>query len=542
MSRECSTAFPTLDEQEMACVATLGRGRTFRDGEVLIEAGTQDYPFYAVRSGEVAIVEDSTGETRDVTVHAAGEFTGDVDMLTGRPALISAIARGDCEVYEVEAPRIRQLLNEIPALSQKLLDAFQMRRELLESSGFLGVRVIGSSDSKETLALREFCYKNKVPHTFEDVDEERGRTALEALGCTREDTPVIACKRVKRNATLAEFAECLGISRVIPDVQFDIAIVGAGPAGLAAAVYAGSEGLKTLLVDRMGPGGQTGQSSSIENYLGFPAGISGAELANRGYLQALKFGIEFRAPVTVERIERRETGEHAISLCSGQQVRARAILIATGASYRRLPADGCEQFEGAGVYYSATSVEARVCSGSNAVVVGGGNSAGQAAMFLSQQARSVKLVIRGDDLGKSMSQYLCHRIEHARNIEVLRNTVVEAVHGNHRLSRIDVRDAATGDRRTIDCAGLFSFIGAKPHTEWLDDGFARDDHGFLQTGASVASDPRWPAQRKPCELETSRPGIFAAGDVRSGTTKRCAFAAGDGALGVTCVHWYLGQS
>jgi thioredoxin reductase (NADPH) len=535
-------AFPTLTDEELACVAGIATARSFRDGDVLIEAGVRDYPFYAVRSGEIVIVEDSTGKPVEVTVHRARGFTGDVDMLTGRPALISAIARGDCEVYEIPASRIRQLLNEVPELSNKLLQAFQTRRELLEASGFVGIRVIGTDDSKDTLALREFCYKNKVPYTFQDIEEPSGQEALVALGCGPDETPIIACsKHVVRHPSLEQFAECLGISREIPDEVFDVTIIGAGPAGLAAAVYGGSEGLKTLLLDRMGPGGQTGQSSRIENYMGFPAGLSGAELANRGYLQALKFGVEFRAPISVRRIEHRESGAHALELCSGQTVRSRAVLIATGASYRQLPVEDCARFEGAGVYYAATSVEARVCRGSTAIVVGGGNSAGQAAMYLAQQAANVKIVLRGNDLGKKMSHYLCQRIEHTRNIEVLLDSVVESLHGGRRLSSVEVRNTRTGDKRRFDCAGVFSFVGAKPHTEWLDDGFARDEHGFLRTGTTVAADPRWRENRQPCELETTCPGVFAAGDVRSGTTKRCAFAAGDGALGVTCVHWYLAQ-
>jgi thioredoxin reductase (NADPH) len=357
-----------------------------------------------------------------------------------------------------------------------------------------------------------------------------------------EQTPVIACSQhVVPRPSLTEFAECLGISREIPDELFDLTIVGAGPAGLAAAVYGGSEGLKTLLVDRVGPGGQTGQSSRIENYLGFPAGLPGAELGNRGYLQALKFGVEFRAPISVLGIERRASGQHAVALCSGQTVRSRAVLIATGASYRSLPVEGSSRFEGAGIYYAATSVEARACRGRTAIVVGGGNSAGQAAMFLAQVAANVKIVLRGADLTTRMSHYLCNRIEQTGNIEVLRESVVESLHGESRLSQVVVLGTRSGERRRLDCAGLFSFIGAKPHTEWLDDGFAKDDHGFLHTGASLAADPRWSAERQPCELETSQPGIFAAGDVRSGTTKRCAAAAGDGALGVTCVHWYLEQ-
>jgi thioredoxin reductase (NADPH) len=275
--------------------------------------------------------------------------------------------------------------------------------------------------------------------------------------------------------------------------------------------------------------------------MGFPAGLPGVELTNRGYLQALKFGVEFRAPISVESIVRQDGGEYALGLCSGQTLRSRTVLIATGASYRRLTADDAERLEGAGVFYVATNVEARVCRAATAVVIGGGNSAGQAAMYLAQQAAEVKLVLRGSDLGSKMSRYLVRRIERAGNIEVLLDTEVTALLGQRRLAEVEVRNTRTGERRRFPCAGLFSFIGARPHTEWLDDGFARDEHGFLRTGAAAAADPRWHEDRPPCELETTRPGVFAAGDVRSGTTKRCAFAVGDGALGVTCVHWYLSQ-
>jgi len=525
--RTCQTAFPTLSEDELACMAELGTPRSFRDGEVLIDIGDLDFPLHAVRSGEIVIQESSTGEPREVVVHGPGQFSGDVSMLTGRPALVSAVARGATEVYEVPAARIRQLLNECPDLSDKLLEAFQLRRELLEASGFVGIRIIGDGDSKDTLELREFLYKNKVPHKFEDIDEEAGREALRALDLTPEQAPVIACsKGFIARPTLPEFAEALGISREIPDQRYDVTIIGAGPAGLGAAVYAGSEGLKTLLLDRMGPGGQTGQSSKIENYLGFPSGLPGAELGNRGFLQAVKFGVEFRAPFSVHGIER-GNGEYALDLCNGQAVRSRTVLIATGASYRRLPVEDCERFEGAGVYYAATSVEARFCRDKVAIVVGGGNSAGQAAMFLSRQAKKVLVVLRGDDLGARMSSYLVRRIEHATNIEVLLNTVVESLHGDKRLREVVLHDKRNGERRRLDCNAIFSFVGAHPHTEWLDDAFSKDEHGFLRTGPMIANDPLWKPDRTPCELETTRPGVFAAGDVRSGTTKRCAFAVGE---------------
>ena len=533
-------AFPTLTEQEMSCVAGIATLRRFPDGAVLVAAGERDFPMFVVRSGEVVIFADASGGPVEVVSHGPGRFTGDVDILSRRPALVTLVARGATEVYEVDSARIRQLLNDVPDLSTKLLEAFQARREMLERAKVIGIRVFGIGDDRETLQLREFCYKNKVPHMFEDVEEEHGRAELDKLGFTPADTPVIACSRhVVSKPSLTRFAEALGISREIPDELYDVVIVGAGPAGLAAAVYGGSEGLKTLLVDRVGPGGQTGQSSRIENYLGFPAGLSGAELGNRGYLQALKFGVEFCAPITVRGISRKESGEHALDLCSGQTVRTRTILIATGASYRRLPVEDCARFEGAGLYYAATSVEARVCRGATAIVVGGGNSAGQAAMFLSRHAAHVKLVLRGDDLGKSMSQYLWRRVELTPNIEVMRHTLVVGMHGARHLSEVVLEDRATGERRSISCPAVFSFVGAQPHTEWLDDSILRDEHGFVHTGTAVAADPRWDTGRNPCELETLRPGVFAAGDVRSGTTKRCAFAAGDGALGVTCIHWYL---
>jgi len=539
-ARVVNLAFPTLTDEELACVAAVGAPRRFGDGDVLIALGARDYPFYAVRSGELVILEHSTGKPKEVVTYGPGNFTGDVDLITRRPSLISAVARGECEVIEVEGARVRQLLNDAPHLSGKLIEAFQLRREMLERAGFIGIRVIGDGDSRETLELREFLYKNKVPHRFEDIDEEAGRAALQGLGFTAEQAPVIACsKQVVSRPSLTRFAECLGISREIPDELYDVVIVGAGPAGLAAAVYAGSEGLKTLLLDRMGPGGQTGQSSMLENYMGFPAGISGVDLANRGYLQSLKFGVEFRAPVSVQGIVRRDSGEHALDLCSGQTVRSRTVLVATGASYRRMPLPDIARFEGAGIYYAATSVEARVCRGSTAIVVGGGNSAGQAAMFLARQAARVLLVLRGDDLGKKMSRYLCQRIERTPNIQVRLHTVVSGMDGDRHLSEVELHDTVSGEKRRMACGAVFSFVGAAPHTEWLDEGFALDEHGFVRTGAAVVADGRWDARRPPCELETSHPGIFAAGDVRSGTTKRCTFAAGDGALGVTCIHWYL---
>lgn len=534
-------AFPKLDESQIECVASLGRLRRFRDGEALFETGDRNYPFFVVKSGEVAIKECSSGEVREVVTHREREFTGDVDLLTGRPAIVSAFAKGECEAYELSAQNLRRLLGEVPSLSDMLLEAFQTRRELLTRSGFVGVRLVGESNSKEIEDLREFFRKNFVPHTFYDADEKDGAELLQSLGHDRAETPVIACnKRVVSKPSLGKIAECLGISRTIRNETYDVAIIGAGPSGLAAAVYAGSEGLRTLVLDRVGPGGQAGQSSKIENYLGFPSGLSGEELANRGYLQALKFGVEFTSPVGVRSIAT-AGDELRLSLCTEGVVRARSVIVSTGVSYRRLPIENCVRFEGAGVHYSATSVQARGCSRSTAIVVGGGNSAGQAAMFLSEFADRVLVVIRGDDLRKSMSEYLARRIDLTANVEVLSHCEIEALEGEDRLQETTIRDHRTGEVRRERCASVFVFIGAKPHTEWLPASVARDERGYVLTGPMLRRSREWKLDRDPCELETSLPGVFAAGDCRSGTTKRCAFAVGDGALAVTCVHQRLAE-
>ena len=534
------TAFPKLTPAQLDLVGQLGELRSFADGEDLITVGQKEYPFCVIRSGEVKIIETSTGEPREVVTHPAGAFVGDIDLLTGRPAVISAVAHGPTEAYVMSAVELRRLLNEIPEISEILLDAFQMRRRLLESSGFLGTKVIGDPRSKETLMLREFFYRNHVPHTFYDVREPEGAEQLAAAACTTEDLPVLSCSvGVVKNPPLADVAECLGISREIDDTLYDLIVVGAGPAGLASAVYASSEGLRTLVIDRIGPGGQAGSSSKIENFIGFPSGLSGAELANLGYLQALKFGTQFTAPVSVKKLDCSVDGEHRLHLCTGQVARARCVLAATGVSYRQLNLEGARRFEGAGIYYAATSVEARVCKASTAVVVGGGNSAGQAAMYLAQHAERVLLLIRGDDLRKSMSDYLSQRVLSHEKIEVCKRTEVVEVLGDHGIGAVRVRNNETQKEEQWDCAALFIFIGARPYTDWLPESVRRDERGFLITGATAQADELWPLDRAPCELETTCPGIMAAGDVRSGTTKRCGFAVGDGSLAVSCVHRYL---
>ncbi len=432
-------AFPKLDDAQIATLDKFAILKSFHVGEKLFAEGERDFKFFIVKSGEVEIVDHSSGRDEIVTVHEPREFTGDVDMLTGRPVLVSVIARTPCEAYEISAGDLRRILNEIPQLSDVLLRAFLMRRQLLEESGFTGVRVVGSRYSSDTHRIREFLAKNKVPFTWIDLENDaRVDTLLAQFKISADETPVVVCSedRILRNPSNAQVADCIGIRKPLEHALYDLAIVGAGPAGLAAAVYGGSEGLKTLVLDKMGPGGQAGTSSRIENYMGFPTGLSGTDLANRAVLQAQKFGATIATPVEVIRLCS-ESGYRILYLESGEEVFAKCILIATGASYRKLAVDGCERFEGSGVYYAATAMKAEVCRGAQVVIVGDGNSAGQAAVYLSERARNVVLLIRGEDLGKHMSHYLMRRIEQTANIDVRRHTEISQLHGEKSLATVE---------------------------------------------------------------------------------------------------------
>ncbi len=538
-------AFPLLVPDQLEAMSRIAEVRRFAAGEILIPHGMKDYPFFAITSGEVRIVEQDVDGERLIATHAANNFIGDIDMLTGRSSLFVAIANTPVEVLQMCAGKLRRLLQECPDVSEMLLKAFQWRRKLLADRPFIGVRVIGTTNTSETTKLREFFYKNHVPYTFFEATEPSGMAQLEKLGAENLPLPVVRCNdHTIGNPSLLKIAECIGISRDVNQNVFDLVIVGGGPAGLAAAVYASSEGIKTLVVDSVGPGGQAASSSKIENFIGFPSGLSGGELASRGYLQALKFGTQFISPVAVEAVES-GAGEHRLKLSNGQTARARCVLVATGVSYRQLDLPGCVQFEGAGVYYSATSVEARVCAGHTAVVVGGGNSAGQAAMFLASSARDVKMVIRGPDLSKGMSTYLSQRVSSHPKIEILPNSEVVDIRGSGCVQSVSIRDAQQGSTKEIECPAVFIFIGAKPHTAWLPPAILLDEKGFVLTGSSFYADrdlrSQWSLERTPCDLETTVPGILAAGDVRSGTTKRCGFAVGDGSLAISCVHRILAQ-
>jgi thioredoxin reductase (NADPH) len=537
-------AFPTLTAEQIVELSRCSGAslEKHKDGTTLIEVGERDFKFYVVKSGAVEIIDVSGDAPKLVVVHEPGQFTGDVSHLTGNPAVIRAVARGTTEVYAVSSSALLDMLNQCPSLADVVLQAFIARRQLLrESGGFVGLRVIGSRYSQDTFRIRDFLAKNRVLFTWLDLEDDPAvARTLEQFGVAQDETPIVACAHMLllRNPTNLELAQAIGIRKPLDAKLYDLVIVGAGPAGLAAAVYGASEGLSTLLLDRTAAGGQAGTSMRIENYLGFPTGITGSELADRAALQANRFGANLSVPSSVASVSF-DGRVSILTLESGESITAKCLLIATGAQYRKLGVEGCDELEGRGVYYAATPNEARMCQGSAVAVVGGGNSAGQAAVFLSGQARKVYHLIRGDDLNKDMSSYLVRRVEQTQNIELLRNTEVKRMNGNGHITSIELANRRTGESSRLELAALFSFIGAVPRTDWLPPEIAVDSRGFVLTGPAVKELSKGPTTRDPFLLETSRPGVFAAGDVRSGSVKRVASAVGEGSMVIQFVHEYL---
>jgi thioredoxin reductase (NADPH) len=536
-------ATPLLDAADMALVAQLGVRRQVREGEYLYRAGDVANDFFVMVSAEVDIVVDVDDVERVIVHHGPGRFLGELNMLSGLRVFVSARVVVPGEVVEVPRDRLRQLMATNPQLGNTILAAFVARRVLLMTGAAPAIRVIGSQFSPESLHIREFLTRTRVPHEWLDADRDPNVEALLGhFGIAATELPiVIATGTVLRRATPGEVAGYLGLTvDSLPKRCFDLLVVGGGPAGLAAAVYGASEGLSTLGLEMTAPGGQAGMSSRIENYLGFPMGISGADLTTRAIIQAEKFGASLTAPCTVVSLGTR-AGHLVAQLSDGSEVAGRAVIAATGASYRRLDATGLSDFEGNGVYYAATDIEARMCGASPVVVVGGGNSAGQAAIFLSQGGCPVTLVIRGGDLGKDMSRYLAERIEADSHITLRTHTTVVAVDGDETLRAVHLN----GSDGTIvfPCAGLFSFIGADPSSGWLNGCAALDDGGFVLTDLSLSSEQlgqTWETlARSPLPFETSHPGLFAVGDLRSGSTKRVAAAVGEGSASVRSVHQYL---
>ena len=541
-------AFPRLDASDLVSLAPLATLCSFEDGQTVFRAGQADLDLFVVESGAIEILNPAD-ENRHVVTHGPGQFAGDIDLLTRRPVIVTGIARGATRLMRVPGARLREMLNKIPLVSEKLLIAAQERRRLLVQQGVLGLKVVGPGKCRDTMQVREFLFKNFVPFTWYDSASEQGRKLMTSWGSPQK-SPVIEFGDGRRliNPKLRELAQGAGVWRHCPTEAVDLAIVGAGPAGMTAAVYAASEGVSTVVLDRLGPGGQAAGSSKIENFIGFPSGLTGAELATRSVLQMLKFGAKMVAPVTIERIEPVATPSdlHALQLDCGATIRAKTVLIAAGVRWRKLEAEGAERFESAGIHYACTSVEAILYDTQDVAVVGAGNSAGQAAMFLADccRDRTVHLLVR-KRLGPGMSEYLVGRIRAAPNISLHEGVEVAAVHGQRRLESVTLRafngagtsGNAEKSSETLPVSAAFVFIGAEPGCSWLPEAIARDGLGYILTGVDALKSGRWPLKdREPCPLETTIPGILAAGDIRAGSTKRVGFAVGDGSLAVTCVH------
>ena len=536
-------SIPTFDAAEIALLEPLGKRQRVDAGHYLYRSGDAGYDFYVVLSGRVEILVDADGDDRVIATHGPGRFLGELNLLTGLRVFVSARVAESGEVLAVPVETLRKIIATQPKLSDKILATFMTRRADLLTGAAAATRVIGSRYSPETLQIREFLARTRLPYQWLDPDTDpQVESLLEQFQIEPTDMPVvISSGEVLRRTSPGALSEYLGLTvGNVPERCVDLVIVGGGPAGLAAAVYGASEGLRTIAVDMLAPGGQAGTSSRIENYFGFPTGISGSDLTQRGLVQAEKFGAFLTAPCTVVAL-REQAGHLVTELSDGTELAARAVIAASGARYRRLEVERLSEFEASGVYYAATELEARQCSGEPVVVVGGGNSAGQAAVFLAEQGSQVNVVIRGPDLNAGMSRYLAERLENHPRIKVLTQTQVVGLEGEEFLRA--VRLAGREPERSVRAAGLFSFIGAEPASGWLSSCAALDDQGFVLTDRSLTESQlggRWnDLGRRPFAFETSHPGLFAVGDLRSGSTKRVAAAVGEGSAAVRSVHDYL---
>jgi thioredoxin reductase (NADPH) len=537
-------AFPRLDDDQRAQFRAIGEVVPVETGDVLFREGDECYDFFIVESGAIAIVRGYGTENRVIAIHGPHRFLGELNLLTGGRVYLTAVVRDPGEVIRVPLEKLRRFMREREqeGLVNVIFGAYMARREILIEVGG-GAKVIGSRFSPDSQRLRDFLARNRLPYQWIDLEQdEDAERLLQSLGIKPSETPIVMVSgETLRNPSNADLARKVGLgARGAPPPMCDLVIVGGGPAGLAAAVYGASEGLDTQAIDAIAFGGQASTSSRIENYLGFPAGISGSELAERATLQARKFGARLVVPAEAIGIAR-ENGHHAIELDNGDTVHGRAVIVATGARYRKLDIPDLERFEGNGVYYAATQSEAQLCLGDPVLILGGGNSAGQAALFLSEHASSCKLMIRGDALEKSMSRYLIDEIENHPRVELITRREVIELHGADGLERVTTRESNTGEQHELDVKALFVFIGASPHTDWLGGLVASDEHGFLLTGRDLgqADLAAYGEGDRPLFLETSQPGIFAVGDVRSGSIKRCASAVGEGSMTVSLVHQRL---
>jgi thioredoxin reductase (NADPH) len=538
-------AFPTLTAGQTARLLPHGRRRPLSAGEVLIHPGDRGAPFFVVLRGTLEVVRGS-GPKQLIVRHGVHQFSGESNLLTGRPTLIRLEAGEPAEVLEVERERLLDIVQTDAELGPILLRAFLLRHMQLVAGRLGEVIVIGSAHSPGTLRVKEFLTRNG--HPFEYVDLDRDAVAQDLLDRFRvgaDDVPVLICRSdvVLRNPSNRAIADCLGFNETLDrDTIRDLVVVGAGPAGLAAAVYAASEGLDVIVLEATAPGGQAGSSSRIENYLGFPTGISGLDLTGRAYAQAQKFGAHVMIAKGAARLSC-EGQVYRVYTDDGECVRGRTVLIASGAQYRKPALENLAQFEGAGVYYAATPMESQLCGGQEVIVVGGGNSAGQAAVFLSDIASRVHVLVRRECLAATMSRYLIRRIEDHPRIELHTQTEIVALDGETELTGVRWRDARTGRVTSTGIRRVFMMTGAAPNTRWLDGCLTLDQTGFIKTGSDLTRDDllatNWPVARSPYLLETSRAGIFAAGDVRSGNVKRVASAVGEGSIAISFVHQVL---
>src|SRR5436190_18712143 len=538
--------FPTLTPAQIARVGRHGRRRAMTAGEVLVEVGQRPVPFFVVLNGEVQVLQPSAGTEALFITLGAGQFTGEGTMLTGRRGLTRLRAITPGEVIELAREQLLGLIQTDAELSEIFMRAFILRRIELIAGGDGDVVLIGSTHRAGTLGVKEFLTRNGHPFHYIDLDRDAdAQELLDRFHVDAADVPVLICgvETVLRNPTNAQIADCLGFNETVDQTRVnDLVVVGAGPAGLAAAVYGASEGLSVLVLESNVPGGQAGSSSRIENYLGFPTGISGLDLTGRAYAQALKFGAQVMVAKGATRLAC-DGQRYTVEIDGGPKVLARTVIIATGAEYRKPALENLSMFEGAGVYYGATPMEAQLCLGDEVVIVGGGNSAGQAAVFLAQTTRRVHVLVRKDGLADTMSRYLIRRIEETPSIVLRTRTEIVGLEGDGRLERIRWRDERTGDIETHHIRHVFMMTGADPNTRWLDGCIALDDKGFVKTGPDLSSEElaaaKWPHTRSPHLLETNRPGIFAVGDARGGNIKRVASAVGEGSIAVAFVHQVL---
>jgi thioredoxin reductase (NADPH) len=540
--------FPTLTPAQVERIAAHGRVRQIRAGEVLVQPGDQIVPFFVITTGGIEIVRPSSANETLVVLYGPGQFTGEVNMLSGRPALLQVRASEAGEVIEVDREQLLALVQTDSQLSEIIMRAFILRRVELIAHGLGDVVLLGSNHCSATLRVKEFLTRNGHPYSYIDLDRDADvQVLLDRFHVTAADVPVLICRGevVLRSPTNQQIADCLGFNEAIDQTKLrDVVIVGAGPAGLAAAVYAASEGLDVLVLETNSPGGQAGSSSKIENYLGFPTGISGQALAGRAYTQAQKFGAQVIIAKGATQLAC-DRMPYAVEIDGGPRVPARTVIIATGAAYRKPSIENLPQFENAGVYYGATFMEAQLCRGEEVVVVGGGNSAGQAAVFLAQTAKRVHMLVRAKGLAETMSRYLIRRIEQNPAIILRTNTEIVALEGSNHLESVRWRDHQAGNIETHEIRHVFLMTGAVPGTKWLEGCISLDVKGFIKTGPDLSPEDlaaaHWPLPRAPHLLETSLPGVFAVGDVRGGNIKRVASAVGEGSIAISFVHQALHQ-